>query len=642
MSENSGLVAHLTSELCYEVFISYRRDTGSDVAGRIREALINRDRQAFLDTTDLRQGYFNQILLERIATIPYFVILLSHGALDRCLEEDDVLREEIVQAHRTCRNIIPVRVPGFQPPDAGLPTEVADILQLQALEYDHIYFDDLIDKLIAWMDQSRQVKSAPGKRGNTGTAAVVEKPRRRNQARTIRSLAVLPFVNEVTDKEAEYLGDGITENLINTFSQLPKLRVMARGTVFRYKNEVGDPQKAGRDLEVDAVLAGRILEQEETLIVTAELIDVDDGSQIWGRRYIHKPASMLEIEQQIAQDISRELRPRLAPKKKKHLFKRYTEDPAAYELYLKGRYYWNQRTEDGLRKAIEHFKQAIAEDTNYALAYAGLSDCFQVLGGYRILSPLNAFSWAKEAATKALELDKGLAEAHTSLALATLYFDWDWAKAEERFKLAIRLQPNYATARQWYTGYLLVVGRPEEALESMEQAHSLDPLSLGINTHLGWAFYFTRRFEEAVEQLTKTIELDPDYTLAHFVLGQCHAQLGKYPEAISELELAASLSRRLPSILSALGHTHGLIGDGAAARKILDELQLLSGKRYVSAYDMALVHLGLGETDRSIEWLEKALIERASWMVWLKTEPVFDNLRLDSRFQRIVRDIGLP
>jgi TolB-like protein/Tfp pilus assembly protein PilF len=604
------------------------------VAGRIQEALINRDRQAFLDTTDLSQGYFNQILLERIAAIPHFVILLSHGALDRCHEEKDVLREEIVQARRTCRNIIPVRVPGFQPPDAGLPSEIADILQLQALEYNHIYFDDLIDKLIAWMDQSVRSAAAP--------VTAVEKPRRSNRARTIRSLAVLPFVNEVTDKEAEYLGDGVTENLINTFSQLPKLRVMARGTVFRYRSEVGDPQKAGRDLAVDAVLAGRILEREETLIVTAELVDVNDGSQIWGRRYIHKLASMLEIEQQIAQDISRELRPRLAPKKKKRLFRRYTENPTAYELYLKGRYHWNQRTEDGLRKAIQHFKQAIAEDQDYALAYAGLSDCFQILGGYRILSPLDAFSRAKDAATKALELDKGLAEAHTSLALATLYFDWDWAKAEERFKLAIRLQPNYATARQWYTGYLLVMGRPEEALESMEQAHSLDPLSLGINTHLGWAFYFTRRFEEAVEQLTKTIELGPEYTLAHFVLGQCYAQLAKYPEAIAELQLAASLSRRLPSILSALGHTHGLIGEGAEARKILDELQLLSGKRYVSAYDMALVHLGLGETDQSIEWLEKALIERATWMVWLNTEPVFDNLRLDPRFQRIVRDVGLP
>jgi TolB-like protein len=653
MNEKSRATAVQPASLPkYEVFISYRRETGADVAGRIQEALMRRNRRAFLDTIDLKKGYYNKILLECIATTPNFVILLSHGALDRCLDEDDVLRGEIIQAHRTGRNIIPILMPGFQAPDAELPHEVADILQLQALEYDHTYFHILIDRLITLIDET-SLRYSAGKREDgadpastqqarqdSPLAVVAQEPQKRRRKRMIRSLAVLPF--EATDVEAEYLSDGITENLINILSQLPKLRVMARGTVFRYKDIVEDPQQAGRELNVDSVLTGRIVQRKNTWIVAAELMDVANGFQIWGQRYTRIPTSMLEIEQQIAKDISRELRPRLAPKRKKDLFKRYTDNTEAYQLYLKGRYYWNQRTHDGLRKGIQYFQQAINEDNNYALAYAGLSDCFQLLGGYRILPPADAFSQAKSAATKALEIDKNLAEAHTSLALASLYFDWDWVKAEKGFKLAIRLRPSYATARQWYTHYLMAVGRPSQALTSIEEAHSLDPLSLVINTHLGWALYFVRRFEEAVEQLNKTIGLDPDYTLARFVLGQCYVRLARYPEAISEIQLAASLSGRLPSVLSALGYTRGLMGEGAEARKILDELHLLSAKRYVSAYDMALVHLGLGETDRVMEWLEKAFKERSSWMVWLKAEPVFDNLRSDPRFQRIVQDVGLP
>lgn len=625
----------------YEAFISYRRETGSDVAGRIHEALMRRGRPAFLDTSDLRKGYFNKALLECIAATPNFVLLLSHGALDRCLDEDDVLRAEIIQARRTRRNIIPIIVPGFQSPELELPAELADVLQLQALAYDHTYFHTLIDQLIAWIDEAcpQRLKVSSAVRD---PAVTPREPRKGTRARLIRSVAVLPFANVDANSANEYLCEGIAESLINILSRLPKLRVMARMTVFRYKDAVGDPQRAGRELGVDAVLTGRILQQEDRLVVSAELIDVSDGAQVWGHRYTRKLTSVFEIERQISRDISRELRPRLAPKQEKQLFKRSTENAQAYQLYLKGRYYWNQRTDGGLQKGIQYFQQAIEEDEGYALAYAGLADCFQLLGGYRILPPAVAFSRAKSAATKALEIDKGLAEVHASLAFISLYSDWDWTMAEREFKLAIRLRPNYPTARQWYSHYLMAVGQANQSLQVMEQARGLDPLSLGINTHLGWFLYFTGRLDEAVEQLGKTLELDPDYALAHLVLGQCFAWLARYPEALSELEAAAALSGRLPMAISALGYTHGIMGQGAEARKLLDELHVLSTKKYVSAYDVALVHLGLGETDQAFEWLEKALAEHSNWMIWLKADPAFDSLRADSRFEQLVRDVGLP
>jgi serine/threonine protein kinase/tetratricopeptide (TPR) repeat protein len=465
---------------------------------------------------------------------------------------------------------------------------------------------------------------------------------RKKRSRTIDALAVLPFLRDKAHPETEYLADGITESLINLLSQLPKLRVMARATIFRYKDALTESLAIGRELGVDAIVMGRIEQRDQHLAVAAELIDVSDGSLIWGRRYTHMLATAREVEQQLAMDISLEMRPRLQQKQRQQLFKQNTVSTEAYDLYLRGRFYWNQRTDSGLRKGIQYFQGAIEKDNRYALAYAGLSDCFQLLGGYRILAPEAAFSQAKNAAMSALTIDKRLPEAHTSLALAILYFDWNWPNAEKEFRLAIRLGPNYPTAHQWYTHYLMAMGRRSEALASIELAHRLDPLSLAINTHRGWAFYFLRRFEEAVDQLSKTIELDPRYTLAHFVSGQCYAQLGRFPEAVSELQLAASLSGRLPSVLSALAHTCGLMGDRRGAETLLKELRTAARERYVSAYDIALVHLGLGEKDVAVDLLERAFSERVSWMIWLKAEPVFDRLRSDQRFRQLAQRVGLP
>ncbi len=466
-------------------------------------------------------------------------------------------------------------------------------------------------------------------------------PRRARTVRNIRSLAVLPFINENADPEMEYFSDGVTESILDTLSTLPKLRIMARNTVFQYKSKTVDPKSIGRRLNVEAVLIGRILLRDESLVVRAELVDVEDGSRVWGGRYDRRVSDVFAVQEEISKEISETLRLKLTHEQKKRLTHRYTKHIAAYHLYLKGRYYWNKRTESGLGKAVEYFQKAIESDPAYALAYAGLADCFPPLGAYRILAPGVAFARAKSAATKALELDAQLAEAHTALALSTMFYDWDWAKAEEEFTKAIQLNPNYPIGHQWYATYLMAMERPVESLASIQRAQELDPLSLAINTHVGWGFYFSRRYSEGGEQLRKTLELDMDFTLAHFVLGQIYTQMGFHTEAISELQRAATLSSRLPAVLAAMAYCHALAGDKSRAEELLNELEQISAKRYVSPFDLALSHIGLGQKDQAFEWLQKGVEDRSSWLIWLKVEPVFDGLRSDLRFRELVSRVGL-
>jgi serine/threonine protein kinase/tetratricopeptide (TPR) repeat protein len=464
---------------------------------------------------------------------------------------------------------------------------------------------------------------------------------RARKKKQISSLAVLPFGNEISDDpDAAYLSEGITDNIINSLSRFPGISVMARSTVFRYKNPT-DPQKIGRELNVGAVLIGGVLQRGDRLIVNAELVDVADGRQLWGSQYNTKLSEIFTIQEEISNQIWSELRLRLSTQEKEKLHHHDTRDPVAYQLYLKGRHHWNKRTPDGVKKAIRYLQQAIDQDPGYALAYAGLADCFTLFGGYRFLPPREAFPMARASAMKALEIDARVAEAHNSLATTSLFYDWNWSQAEEEYKRAIRLSPRYATAHQWYTIFLAVMERPDEALVSILRAHELDVLSLPINTHLGWAFYFFRRFDDAIKQLRATLELDPDYILAHFVLGQAYTQRNLYTEAVAELQIAAGLSARLPPILSALGYAHALAGEVDQARQILVELAEASSKKYVSAYDLALVNLGLGQKDIAFELLHDAVKERCGWLIFLKIEPVLDALRSDPRFRDLVQTVGL-
>lgn len=462
----------------------------------------------------------------------------------------------------------------------------------------------------------------------------------RSRAQSIHSLAVLPFANTSADPNAEYLSDGITESLINNLSQLPELRVIARSTVFRYKDREIDPQDVGRALSVRAVLTGRVLYLGNKLIIRAELIDVAGGSHIWGEQYDREPLDIIAVQEEISREISEKLRLRLTGQQKKLLIKRHTENTEAYHAYLKGRYYWNKRTEEGFRKGIEYFRQAIKEDPNYALAYAGLADCYSLLNSYGALPPRESVPIIKAVTEQALQIDDMLAEAHASLGHVKMMHDWDWPGAEREFRRAIKLNPNYATAHHWYALYLRAKCQFDESLEQIRQAQRLDPLSLIINTVVGTHFYYSRQFDKAIEQCRETLELDPDFHIAYAVIGEAYTQKGMYEEAIAELQRAISLSPG-PEGLALLGYTHAVAGHRSEARKVINRLKNLSNRRYIEPASMAIIYIGLMKREQAFEWLEKAYEHRNELLVMLKVDPRLDALRSDARFTELLRRVGL-
>jgi serine/threonine protein kinase/Tfp pilus assembly protein PilF len=462
------------------------------------------------------------------------------------------------------------------------------------------------------------------------------------RGKPIDSMAVMPFLNASADLSQEYLSDGITESLINSLSQLPNLKVLARTTVFSYKNRAIDPIKVGRELGVRAVLTGRVVERGGTLIIQADLLDVTDGSQLWGEQYHRKLSDVLAVQEEIAKQISERLRLKLTGEDQKRLTRHHTENAEAYQLYLKGCYYWNKRTAESLNRGIEYFQQAIDKDPNYALAYAGLIDSYSLLGSsIGRLSPRETFSKAKAAAVKALDIDDTLAEAHAALALVILRYDWDWPAVEREIKRAIQLNPNYATTYQWYADYLVVMGRLDETIAQIKRAQELDPLSLIINTIVGLHLYQARQYDQAIEQCQKTLEMDPNFAQAHLALGMAYEQKARYEEAIAALQKATTLSPSNPFIVSALGHAYAVSGQPREAMKILHQLQDLSQRRYISPHEMAIIYAGLGEKDQAFAWLEKAYADRVWRLPFLKVEPRFDSLRSDPRFQDLLRRMKL-
>ncbi len=460
--------------------------------------------------------------------------------------------------------------------------------------------------------------------------------------RAIDSLAVLPFTNIGADPNKEYLSDGIAENLINTLSQFPALRVTARSLAFRYKGPQVDPQKAGRDLRVRAVLTGRVMERDGALNIQAELMNVDDGAQIWGGQYSQRFSDILALQQQIARAVSDKLRLQPTPDHQSRLAKRSTENTEAYQSYLKGRYYWNRRTEQALKRAVEYFQQAIDKDPGYALAYAGLADAYAVYNSYQVELPRVSGPKAKAAATKALEIDNTIADAHAALGMVRMSYEWDWPGAEREFQRAIQLDPAYPTARHWYSICLAAAGRNEEAIASLTRAQQLDPLSLIISADLGLEAYFARRYDQAVEQVRKVLEMDPNFAAARRHLGMAYEQKGMYKEAVAEFEKSLEISRGNPFALGALGHAYALSRNREKARRALSELLALSKRRYVPPFDIAIVYTGLGDTEHAFEWLEKAFDDRSLEMIFLKVDPRFDRLHADPRFISLLRRMGLP
>jgi serine/threonine protein kinase/Tfp pilus assembly protein PilF len=466
-----------------------------------------------------------------------------------------------------------------------------------------------------------------------------------NSNKTISSLAILPFVNATADPNMEYLSDGITESLINNLSRLPHMKVMSRSSVFRYKGKETDVQMIGRELGVEAVLTGRVMQREDGLSISIELVDARDNSHIWGEQYNRKLSDILAVQEAISREVSEKLRVQLTGEEQKRLSKPATQNPEAYQLYLKGRYYLSKRTDEGLKKAIDYFNQTIEKDSSYALAYSGLADSNMYLlrlGFLHDLSPKEVYLRAKLSATKALEIDDNLAEAHTSLALVKMEYEWDWPGSEGEFTRALELNPNEAEAHHQYSHYLTAVGRTHESLVESLRALELDPLSLPLNAHLGWHYLYARQYDQAVEQCRKTSEMDPNYPQAHDFLAGAYEQKGMYEEAITEFQKAINLSGDSSHIKAELGHAYAIAGKGEEALKIIDELKGPSKETYISPYDVAAIYVGLGQKDQAFEWLQKASEDRSDWLRYLKVDPRLDPLRLDPRFADLVRRVGLP
>jgi len=451
-----------------------------------------------------------------------------------------------------------------------------------------------------------------------------------------RSLAILPFVNATGDAEAEYLSDGVTETLINTLARVPGVRVMSRTSVFHYKGKSADPMQVGRELNVTSIVVGRIEDVGGKLVVSAELIDARDGTLNWGNRYEFARSDLFPVQQSIAAEIARALRLQLGGREQQLFAKRQTSDPRAYELYLKGRFQWNKRSADGLYKAIEFFNQAIEIDPQYALAYAGLADVYNLLDIWAGLPTKETFPRAKAAAEKALSIDDQLAEAHTSLAYAIQTYEWDWPAAEREYRRAIELNPNYATAHQWYAEFLTAVGRFDEAEREGRKALALDPMSPIINAVLVWNRTMARRYPSAIEQGTRATQLFPDFMAGHAYLGLAHLESGRPAEARAALERARQLLD-IVVIETWLARAQLASGNRGAAEQVLQSLEA-RGQRgeYLPSYYMAVLYAHLGNRDRAFAELQRAVAERTGAMVWLAVDPALDPLRDDPRFDHLL------
>ncbi len=458
----------------------------------------------------------------------------------------------------------------------------------------------------------------------------------------IESIAVMPFVNESGSVDVEYLSDGMTETLINSLSQLPRLSVKARSSVFHYKGKTVVPQTIGNELSVQAILNGRVIQRGENLTLSLELVDAKTGNQIWGEQYNRKMTELVSLQSEIARDVSNKLKTRLSGADEQRLTKNYTENTEAYQLYLKGRYFWNKFTPADHQKAAEYFNQAIARDPSYALAYVGLADTYGASATNSWIPPKESYLKAKAAVKKALEIDDTLAEAHVTMGALIMFSDFDWEAAEREYKRAIELNPNYELTYELYSYLLSALGRPDEAVAMAQRGLELNPLSANLSGDVAMAYYNARQYDQAIKQIQMTLEIEPNRYFAHFQLGNVYEQKGMYEEAIAEYQKAISLSERTSQNLGCLGHTYAASGKTNEAIKILNEMKEMSKQKYVSPYDLAILYTGLGEKDKAIEQLNHAYEEQSGWIIYLKVEPLFNPLRSDSRFTDLIRRVGLP
>jgi TolB-like protein/Tfp pilus assembly protein PilF len=467
----------------------------------------------------------------------------------------------------------------------------------------------------------------------------------RDSSNPVGSIAVMPFVNDSGNPDIDYLSDGVTESLINSLSQIPALSVKARSSVFSYKGKNVTPQQVAKDLSVEAVLNGHVTQRGDQVLLNIELVDAATGNHLWGDQYVRKTSDLVNLQNEISRAVATKLRAKLTGVEQQKISKSYTENTEAYRLYLLGRYHWNKRKPDDLRRSVEYFQQAIDKDPTYALAYAALAEAYIIFPNYGVSSPKDAFPKARAAAAKAIEIDPELAEAHNAMATILSGYEWRFAEAEAEFRRAIDLNPNYATAHQWYAEHLTNMGRYQEALTEMRRAQELDPLSLIINGLLGITFHGYGKYDLALEQLQKTVEMDPNFPRTHFFLSTVYESMGRYEDSVDEFARGVILNGGPPDRVTAAAEKikNALRTDGERgyARALAEALTANKGAAAPPAPFVASCWVRAGEVDKGFEVLEKAYRERDDSILLIKG-PGLEPVKSDPRYKELLRRIGLP
>src|SRR5579864_3849381 len=475
-----------------------------------------------------------------------------------------------------------------------------------------------------------------------GAAAWMRLHNARGAVPLIRSLAVLPFQTLApTGESRDYLGLGMADALITRLGSTGRIIVRPTSAVVKYANGTLDPLAAGREQKVDAVLDGHIQSLSGTVRVTVQLLRVEDGASLWADTFEENPERVFALEDAVAERIAGSMFIGLSGEQKRRMERQQTEDANAYQLYLRGRYFWNKRTKEGLQRSISYYDQAVVQDPNYALAYAGLADSYGLLGSYGVESASQSDPRAKAAAVKALQLDDSLAEAHSSLGMIYFFDEWKWPLAEREFQRAIALNPNYSIAHTWYGLNLAAVGRFDEALTQVRRAQELDPLSLIVDTDVGRILYLSRHYGQAIEAYRKVLDLDPNFGRAHTRLGMALAAEREFGPAREEFRKALQLSGPDPYIYGLLGYTQALSGNREAARQLLRQLLQRSHREYVPPFSMALICIGLGDRQAALDWLDRAYQDHSTLMVYAKTDPLLDPLRSEPRFAALLQRMNL-
>jgi adenylate cyclase len=615
------------------VFLSYASEDLT-AAERIAEALRAAGVEVWLDQSELRGGdAWDTMIRGKIRGCALFVALISAHSRGRT---EGYFRFEWKLAIDRSFHIasdrpflLPIAIDETVEADARVPDRFREVQWTYAFRGEAS--QEFVDRVRRMLESADGVGGATVPEAATWSGSLPEK-----------SLAVMPFINIGGDPENEYFSDGLAEEILTALAGIGELHVAARTSSFYFKGRATDLLEVARRLRVAHILEGSVRRVANRVRVTAQLVDVRNGFQLWSERYDREMADVFKIQDEITLAIVKRLKVKLLAKEG---LAPTSEEPASletYNLYLKGRFYWAQRPQ-GVTKAIEYFKQAIDRDPNYARARAGLADCYVTLGSWEngTVPPLEAMAQAQQAATKALELDSRLVEAHTSLAYRTTHYEWDWERAEAQFKHAFELNPNYAVCHHWYSHFLTALGRTEESLKASKRCLELDPLDLLTNAHLAWHYQFSRQYDEAIEQCWKTNELHPISFFPAYVLGLAYEQQGQLDRAVEKFQMAVKMSGGVTYAAAGLGHLYGRSGKITEARAIYEELSARRKHDYVPAYDFALVCAGLGWQDQAFEYLSKAYDERSGWMTYLKADPRLDALRSDERFQELLRRVHL-